>query len=72
VRRSDGQLQRRAVQCHSPISTIWPVMAVVAAVVVTMMIDDDRGRAKRVAEAMLKMIKLDIAELKKAYEGRAR
>jgi predicted 3-demethylubiquinone-9 3-methyltransferase (glyoxalase superfamily) len=35
-----------------------------------MMKDSDRARAKRVAEAMLKMIKLDIAGLKKAYEGR--
>jgi predicted 3-demethylubiquinone-9 3-methyltransferase (glyoxalase superfamily) len=35
-----------------------------------MMKDSDRARAKRVAEAMLKMIKLDIEGLKKAYEGR--
>ncbi len=35
----------------------------------TMMQDKDRARAKRVAEAMLQMTKLDIAELKKAYEG---
>ena len=34
-----------------------------------MMKDSDRARAKRVAEAMLKMIKLDIEGLKKAYEG---
>ena len=27
------------------------------------------GRAKRMAEAMLKMVKLDISGLKKAYEG---
>lgn len=33
--------------------------------------DKGRARAKRVAEAMLKMTKLDIAELKKAYEGGA-
>jgi predicted 3-demethylubiquinone-9 3-methyltransferase (glyoxalase superfamily) len=36
-----------------------------------MMKDSDRARAKRVAEAMLKMIKLDIEGLKKAYEGRS-
>jgi predicted 3-demethylubiquinone-9 3-methyltransferase (glyoxalase superfamily) len=36
-----------------------------------MMKDPDRARAKRVAEAMLKMVKLDIAGLKKAYEGRS-
>lgn len=31
--------------------------------------DKDRTRARRVVAAMLKMKKLDIAELKKAYEG---
>ena len=34
-----------------------------------MMKDPDRVRAKRVAQAMLKMVKLDIAGLQKAYEG---
>ena len=34
-----------------------------------MMRDRDRGRAKRVAGAMLKMVKLDIAGLQKAYDG---
>jgi predicted 3-demethylubiquinone-9 3-methyltransferase (glyoxalase superfamily) len=34
-----------------------------------MMKDKDRAKAKRAAEAMLKMVKLDIAGLKKAYEG---
>jgi predicted 3-demethylubiquinone-9 3-methyltransferase (glyoxalase superfamily) len=34
-----------------------------------MMKDPDRARAKRVAEAMLKMVKLDIAGLQKAYHG---
>lgn len=34
-----------------------------------MMKDKDRAKAKRVAEAMMKMVKLDIAELKKAYNG---
>jgi predicted 3-demethylubiquinone-9 3-methyltransferase (glyoxalase superfamily) len=36
-----------------------------------MMKDRDRARAKRVAEAMLKMVKLDIAGLRTAYEGKA-
>jgi hypothetical protein len=36
-----------------------------------MMKDSDRARAKRLAEAMQKMIKLDIEGLKKAYEGRS-
>jgi predicted 3-demethylubiquinone-9 3-methyltransferase (glyoxalase superfamily) len=31
--------------------------------------DKDRARAKRVAEAMLKMTKIDLAQLKKAYAG---
>jgi predicted 3-demethylubiquinone-9 3-methyltransferase (glyoxalase superfamily) len=35
-----------------------------------MMKDPDRTKAKRVAEAMLKMVKLDIAGLQKAYDGR--
>jgi predicted 3-demethylubiquinone-9 3-methyltransferase (glyoxalase superfamily) len=34
-----------------------------------MMRDPNKERAKRVAEAMLKMKKLDIAELERAYEG---
>ncbi|HET7679062.1 MAG TPA: VOC family protein [Xanthobacteraceae bacterium] len=34
-----------------------------------MMKDPDRARAKRVAEAMLKMVKLDIAGLQQAYSG---
>jgi predicted 3-demethylubiquinone-9 3-methyltransferase (glyoxalase superfamily) len=34
-----------------------------------MMKDPDRSRAKRVAEAMLKMIKLDIDGLQKAYQS---
>lgn len=34
-----------------------------------MMKDPDRARAKRVAEAMLKMVKLDVSELKRAYDG---
>jgi len=31
--------------------------------------DEDPGRAKRVTEAMLKMVKLDIAELEAAHRG---
>lgn len=34
-----------------------------------MMVETDQVRAKRVAAAMLKMVKLDIAELEKAYQG---
>ncbi|HEX2691862.1 MAG TPA: VOC family protein [Kofleriaceae bacterium] len=35
-----------------------------------MMIDPDRAKARRAAEAMLKMEKLDIAGLQRAYDGR--
>ena len=35
-----------------------------------MMKDPDRARAKRATEAMLKMTKLDIATLKRAYDSR--
>jgi predicted 3-demethylubiquinone-9 3-methyltransferase (glyoxalase superfamily) len=35
-----------------------------------MMRDPDRAKARRVAEAMLKMVKLDIGGLKKAYDGK--
>jgi len=42
---------------------------IVPTVLGDMMRDPDRQRAKRVVEAMLKMVKLDIAELKRAYEG---
>ncbi|MBV9044463.1 MAG: VOC family protein [Alphaproteobacteria bacterium] len=34
-----------------------------------MMRDPDKARAKRVADAMLKMVKLDIAALQRAYDG---
>ena len=37
---------------------------------IEMMKDKDRVRGKRVAEAMMKMIKLDIAGLQKAYDGK--
>jgi len=35
-----------------------------------MMRDPDRARARRVAEAMLKMVKFDVAALQKAYDER--
>ena len=43
---------------------------IVPAVLAEMMKDPDRARAKRVAEAMLGMVKLDIAGLQKAYDAR--
>jgi predicted 3-demethylubiquinone-9 3-methyltransferase (glyoxalase superfamily) len=38
----------------------------------TLMTDPDREKAKRVSEAMLKMVKLDIAELERAAASEAR
>jgi predicted 3-demethylubiquinone-9 3-methyltransferase (glyoxalase superfamily) len=43
---------------------------IVPTVLGEMMKDKDRTRARRVAEAMLKMVKLDIAGLQAAYDGR--
>jgi predicted 3-demethylubiquinone-9 3-methyltransferase (glyoxalase superfamily) len=42
---------------------------IVPTVLGEMMKDPDRGRAKRVMEAMLRMKKLDIAGLRRAYAG---
>jgi predicted 3-demethylubiquinone-9 3-methyltransferase (glyoxalase superfamily) len=42
---------------------------VVPTVLLEMMGDRDAARSKRVTDAMLKMVKLDIATLKKAYSG---
>ena len=44
---------------------------IVPAVLGKMMGDPDRAKAKRAADAMLKMVKLDIAALEAAYEGTA-
>ena len=40
---------------------------IVPARLVDMMADKDPGRSRRVTDAMLKMVKLDIAELERAY-----
>ena len=42
---------------------------IVPAALEEMMRDKDRTRSKRVSDAMLKMIKLDVATLEKAYRG---
>lgn len=42
---------------------------IVPSVLGEMLADRDRARAKRACDAMLKMVKLDIAALKRAYEG---
>lgn len=36
-----------------------------------MMKDKDRAKAKRVMEAMVQMVKLDVSKLERAYEGAA-
>jgi predicted 3-demethylubiquinone-9 3-methyltransferase (glyoxalase superfamily) len=43
---------------------------IVPAALGTMMKDKDRAKARRVTEAMLQMVKLDIGQLEQAYEGR--
>ena len=47
---------------------LWQI---VPRVLGAMMKDGDRARARRVTEAMLGMVKLDIAGLRAAYEGRS-
>lgn len=42
---------------------------IVPAVLADMMAEPDRAKAKRAADAMLQMIKIDIAALQAAYEG---
>jgi predicted 3-demethylubiquinone-9 3-methyltransferase (glyoxalase superfamily) len=42
---------------------------IVPSALIKMMNDPDQAKAKRTAEAMLKMVKLDIAALEKAYKG---
>jgi predicted 3-demethylubiquinone-9 3-methyltransferase (glyoxalase superfamily) len=43
----------------------------VPTVLLEMMADPDRAKAKRATDAMMKMVKLDIAALKAAYSGTA-
>src|SRR5512144_1247299 len=43
---------------------------IVPTVLAKMMADPDRARAKRASDAMLKMVKLDIAALQAAYDGK--
>jgi predicted 3-demethylubiquinone-9 3-methyltransferase (glyoxalase superfamily) len=42
---------------------------IVPAAMITMMADRDRERSKRVTDAMMTMVKLDIAALEQAYRG---
>jgi predicted 3-demethylubiquinone-9 3-methyltransferase (glyoxalase superfamily) len=43
---------------------------IVPTIVWSMMQDKDRAKATRVMQAVFKMVKLDVAELQRAYEGR--
>ncbi|HEV2170234.1 MAG TPA: VOC family protein [Casimicrobiaceae bacterium] len=44
---------------------------IVPAILGAMMADPDRARAKRASDAMMKMVKIDIASLQAAFEGTA-
>jgi predicted 3-demethylubiquinone-9 3-methyltransferase (glyoxalase superfamily) len=44
---------------------------IVPSILDDMIADTDHQRARRVMEVMMNMVKLDIAKLKAAYEGRA-
>jgi predicted 3-demethylubiquinone-9 3-methyltransferase (glyoxalase superfamily) len=65
---SEGGKTERCVWLKDRYGLFWQI---VPRVLGEMMKDPDRARAKRVADAMLKMVKLDIEGLKKAYEGRS-
>jgi hypothetical protein len=42
---------------------------IVPEILAKMSADPDRAKAKRVTDAMLKMVKIDIAKLRAAYDG---
>lgn len=44
-------------------------MKIVPQILREMLADPDREKARRVGKAMLEMVKIDIANLKAAYEG---
>ena len=44
---------------------------IIPAVLAKWMADPDKAKAKRATDAMLKMVKIDIAALKTAYDGKA-
>ena len=59
------------VQCGWLKDKFGMAWQVVPTVMIEMLRDKDPQKAKRVTAAMLRMKKIDIATLKKAYEGRA-
>jgi predicted 3-demethylubiquinone-9 3-methyltransferase (glyoxalase superfamily) len=44
---------------------------IVPSAVIAMLRDEDKEKAKRVTEALLQMVKLDIGKLQQAYDGSA-
>ena len=66
----DALLQGGKPQACGWLIDRWGVRwQIVPAVLDTMMNDKDPARSKRVTDVMLKMVKLDIAALEKAYRG---
>ena len=59
----------RAVACGWLVDRFGVRWQIVPARLEEMMRDEDPARSKRASDAMLKMIKLDIATLEKAYRG---
>lgn len=60
----------KAEQCgwlRDKFGVCWQIVPIA---LTEMMKDKDRVRGKRVAEAMMKMVKLEIAGLQKAYDGK--
>jgi predicted 3-demethylubiquinone-9 3-methyltransferase (glyoxalase superfamily) len=59
----------REVQCGWLSDRFGVSWQIVPEVLPRLLMDADRGRADRVMQAMLKMVKLDIAGLQRAYDG---
>lgn len=50
---------------------LWRLVQIIPGDLIEMMADSDHLKATRVAEAMMKMVKFDIAALRAAYSGTA-
>jgi predicted 3-demethylubiquinone-9 3-methyltransferase (glyoxalase superfamily) len=59
----------KTIQCGWLTDKFGVTWQIVPNVLMEMQADKDREKSQRVMKAMMKMIKLDIAELKKAYDG---
>ena len=64
---SDGGTPEQCGWLKDRFGLSWQI---VPAVLGQMMSDPDKAKAKRASDAMMKMVKFDIATLKAAYEGR--